>query len=134
MAYATLMEFDVDLDTHIKLGEAVGDAPIKGLILHAGGPSERGVHSLDVWERKEDSERFFAERMVPALQAAGHRGRAAAELPGVRAAARVAGIASVLRTPQGCLAEADDLPPSDRSTDRVTRVTVGERTSPQPTR
>ena len=68
MAYATLMEFDVDLDTHIKLGEAVGDAPIKGLILHAAGPSERGVHSLDVWETKEDSERFFADRMAPALQ------------------------------------------------------------------
>ena len=68
MAYTTLMEFDVDLDTHIKLGEVLGDAPIHGLILHAGGPSARGVHSLDVWESKEDSERFFAERMMPALQ------------------------------------------------------------------
>ena len=71
MAYATLMEFDVDLDTHIKIGEAVGDAPIKGLIVHAGGPSERGVHSLDVWETKEDSQRFFAERMMPALKRLG---------------------------------------------------------------
>jgi hypothetical protein len=71
MAYAVLMEFDVDLDTHIKIGEAVGDAPIKGLILHAGGPSDRGVHSLDVWETKQDSESFFAERMMPALQQLG---------------------------------------------------------------
>jgi len=71
MAYATLTEFDVDMDTHIKIGEAVGDTPIKGLILHAGGPSERGVHSLDVWESKEDSERFFAERMAPALEQMG---------------------------------------------------------------
>lgn len=68
MVYATVMEFDVDLDTHIRIGEAVGDAPIKGLILHAGGASERGVHSVDVWESKEDSDRFFAERMAPALQ------------------------------------------------------------------
>jgi len=74
MAYATLMEFDVDLDTHIKLAGAVGDAPVQGLILHAGGPSERGVHSLDVWETKEDSERFFAERMTPALQQLGVEG------------------------------------------------------------
>lgn len=74
MAYVTLMEFDVDLDTHIKLGEAVGDAPVKGLILHGGGSSERGVHSLDVWEGKEDSERFFAERMMPALQELGIEG------------------------------------------------------------
>lgn len=71
MAYAVLMEFDVDLDTHIKIGEAVGDAPVKGLIVHAGGPSERGVHSLDVWESKEHSERFFTERMLPALQKLG---------------------------------------------------------------
>jgi hypothetical protein len=74
MAYAVLMEFNVDLDTHIKIGEAVGDAPAKGLILHAGGPSERGVYSLDVWESKEDSEQFFAERMVPALQHLGIKG------------------------------------------------------------
>lgn len=74
MAYVTLMEFDVDLETHIKIGEAVGDAPIQGLILHAGGPSERGVHSLDVWEAKEDSERFFVERMMPALQQLGIEG------------------------------------------------------------
>jgi hypothetical protein len=74
MAYATLMEFDVDLDTHIKIGEAIADASVKGLILHAGGPSERGVHSLDVWESKEDSERFFAEHMVPALKRLGLEG------------------------------------------------------------
>ncbi len=76
MAYAVLMEFDVDLDTHRKIGEALGEAPVKGLILHAGGPSERGVHSLDVWESKEDSERFFVERMVPALRQLGLEGGA----------------------------------------------------------
>ena len=74
MAYATLMEFDVDLDTHIKIGEAVGEAPINGLIVHAGGSSERGVHSLDVWESKEDAERFYTERMAPALKQMGLEG------------------------------------------------------------
>ena len=74
MAYAVVMEFDVDLDTHLKIGEAVGDAPVKGLILHAAGPSERGVHSLAVWERKEDYKRFFSERMLPALQQLGNPG------------------------------------------------------------
>ncbi len=74
MAYVTLMEFDVDLDTHIKIGEAVGDEPIKGLIVHTGGSSERGVNSLDVWETKEDSVTFFNERMIPALQSLGLEG------------------------------------------------------------
>ena len=55
-------------------GETVGDAPIKGLIVHAGGSSERGVHSLEVWESKEDSERFYTERMVPALKHLGLEG------------------------------------------------------------
>jgi hypothetical protein len=68
------MEFDVDLDTHIKLSEAVGDEPVKGLILHAGGPSGNGVHSLDVWETKEDSQRFFNDRMAPALHQLGIEG------------------------------------------------------------
>lgn len=71
MVYVVLMEFDVDLDTHKKIGEAVGDEPIKGMVLHAGGPSERGVYSLDVWETKEDSQRFFGERLAPAMQRAG---------------------------------------------------------------
>lgn len=71
MAYATVMEFDVDLDTHIKIGDAVGPEPIRGLILHAGGSSPNGVYSLDVWETKEDSGRFFSDRMAPALEQLG---------------------------------------------------------------
>lgn len=71
MAYATVMEFDVDLDTHIKIGDAVGPEPIKGLILHAGGSSPNGVYSLDVWETREDSGRFFTDRMMPALEQMG---------------------------------------------------------------
>ncbi|MGA9102134.1 hypothetical protein [Aeromicrobium sp.] len=74
MVYATLIEFDVDLDTHLEIGEAVGDAPVKGLIFHGGGPSERGVYSLDVWESKEDSERFYVERTMPALKQLGIEG------------------------------------------------------------
>ena len=74
MAYATLTEYDVDLDTHIAMGKAVGDAPVQGLILHMAGSSERGVHSLDVWESREDSERFWTDLMVPALQQMGIKG------------------------------------------------------------
>jgi hypothetical protein len=74
MAYAVMMEFDVDLETHKKLGEAIGDEPVKGMIIHAAGTSPSGVYSLDVWETKEDSERFFAERMLPALQNLGIEG------------------------------------------------------------
>ena len=67
MGYATVMEFDVDLDTHRKIVEAVGDEPIKGLIVHAAGTCEAGVRSIDVWESKDHSDTFFAERLMPAM-------------------------------------------------------------------
>ena len=68
MAYATVMEFDVDLETHKRIVEAAGDEPVKGLIVHAAGSSEGGILSIDVWETKEDSERFFTERLTPAME------------------------------------------------------------------
>jgi len=71
MAYGTIMEFDVDIETHRKIIEAVGDDPIDGLIVHAAGPSEAGVRSIDVWESKELSERFFGERLMPAMATLG---------------------------------------------------------------
>ena len=74
MAYALIMEFDVDLDTHIRIGEAVGDEPIEGLIVHAGGPTDRGVYSLDVWESKDAADRFISERLMPAVEAMGLAG------------------------------------------------------------
>lgn len=69
MAYVSVAEFDVDIDTHRKIIEAVGDDPIRGLIVHVAGPCEAGVRSVDVWESKELSDRFFAERLMPAMAA-----------------------------------------------------------------
>ena len=74
MAYAVMMEFDVDLEGHKRITEAVGEESPKGMIVHAAGTSPNGVYSLDVWESKEDSERFFAERLMPAMQKLGIQG------------------------------------------------------------
>lgn len=67
MAYGTIMEFDVDLDTHRAIIKAAGDEPVQGLIVHAAAPSGAGVRCIDMWETKADSDRFFAERLMPAL-------------------------------------------------------------------
>lgn len=69
MAYASVAEFDVDIDTHRKIVEAIGDDPIPGLIVHVAGSCEAGVRSVDVWETKEASDRFFEERLMPAMTA-----------------------------------------------------------------
>ena len=74
MAYATVMEFDVDLDTHRKIIETVGDEHPKGLIVHAAGTSAGGIHSVDVWESKDDADRYFAERIMPAMERMGLTG------------------------------------------------------------
>lgn len=68
MAYATVMEFDVDLDTHLRIIAAAGDEAVKGLVVHAAGPTEGGILSIDVWDTKEDANRFFAERLLPAME------------------------------------------------------------------
>lgn len=67
MTYATFMVWDADWEMHLRIDKAVGDAPVDGLLVHASGPSESGTTSLDVWESKEHSTRFFHERIVPAL-------------------------------------------------------------------
>jgi hypothetical protein len=71
MAYAVIMEFDADWATHLEIDEAVGDAPIEGLMVHAAGPSDAGTRTVDIWASREDSERFFSERIYPALETLG---------------------------------------------------------------
>ena len=68
------MEFDVDLETHLKIMEATKDEPTTGLIVHAAGPAAAGVVSLDLWESKEDADRYFAQQLMPALQRLGIEG------------------------------------------------------------
>ena len=41
------------------------------LLVHAAGPREGGFILVDVWESPEALDRFVAQRLRPALQAAG---------------------------------------------------------------
>ncbi len=48
------------------------DGKPAGGILHVAGPSPGGGwRVIEVWESKEDADRFFQERLGPAFQAAG---------------------------------------------------------------
>jgi hypothetical protein len=42
------------------------EAP-EGLILHSAGQGEQGFYVYDVWESREDFERFMEERLGPAM-------------------------------------------------------------------
>lgn len=67
MGYASVMDFDVDLETHRRIMDAVGEEPVAGLIVHAAGSTDAGIRSIDVWESKEHSNSFFTERLMPAM-------------------------------------------------------------------
>jgi len=49
-----------------------GDLP-EGLIFHAAGPIEDGWGVIDFWESREHFDRFFQNRIGPAIQELGDR-------------------------------------------------------------
>lgn len=46
------------------------EAP-EGLIMHSAGPTEDGWYVYDIWESKGHVDRFFQERLMPAMQELG---------------------------------------------------------------
>ena len=50
--------------------EQIGDDPIEGLIVHTAGfdKEARVFRIMDVWESREQAERFIAERVQPMME------------------------------------------------------------------
>ncbi len=65
------------------LGEAIKKAP--GFILHSARPSEEGWRVIELWESKDDANRFFAEHVAPNLP------------PGIRPKRKVEEVHSLVR-------------------------------------
>jgi hypothetical protein len=76
MAIALVMEFtggaqeqyDKVMDT---LGLKGPETWPRGIILHVAGPTTRGWEVVDVWESREQFDRFVTERLARATQEAG---------------------------------------------------------------
>jgi hypothetical protein len=45
----------------------------EGVIFHAAGPAEGGFSVIDFWESREQFDRFFADRIAPAIEALGDK-------------------------------------------------------------
>lgn len=76
MAYAFVqtlhgMEDDDYAAIRAAIGEALGDAPPAGLLLHVAGPVASGYRYLDVWESEAAWQRFHDDVVHPALARAG---------------------------------------------------------------
>ena len=52
-----------------------GQSPA-GLIVHTAGQSDQGWYIYDVWESKEDFQRFVEAQLAPAIEATGAGGGA----------------------------------------------------------
>ena len=53
--------------------EQLGSQPADGLVSEAAGCSEAGLHVITLWDSKADHERFVAQHLLPAFEAAGLR-------------------------------------------------------------
>lgn len=50
--------------------ESAGDWPVKGLLVHIAGQSEKGFRVVDVWE-SETAFRQFGEKLMPIMKEIG---------------------------------------------------------------
>jgi hypothetical protein len=67
-AGGTQEQYDRVMD---KLGMKGTENWPQGIILHLAGPTEKGWEVVDVWESRQDFDRFLAERLGRAVLEAG---------------------------------------------------------------
>jgi hypothetical protein len=53
--------------------ESAADWPVKGVLVHAAGQTDKGFRVVDVWE-SEDAFRQFGEKLMPILKEIGIEG------------------------------------------------------------
>jgi hypothetical protein len=71
VAYAYVQDVAASWEHYERVtGALVEPAPI-GLIAHVAGPTDDGVRIIEIWDTREDFERFRSERLAPAITALG---------------------------------------------------------------
>lgn len=68
MTYAFTQDVPIDATFYSRIVEGVGDVPPAGLVVHlAIERAEGGLRYIDVWESRDDCERFVEERLHPVV-------------------------------------------------------------------
>ena len=79
MAYACQYDVPADEQFYRRVMAEIGDEQPKGLVAHLVVKRDQGLRHIEVWDSKDDWERFRTERVDPALDrvfaAAGFAGR-----------------------------------------------------------
>lgn len=60
MTYAVIRDIPASWERYAPFGEALADPVPAGLVLHVAGPTDEGFRLVDVWETRDDWERFRA--------------------------------------------------------------------------
>lgn len=67
MTYAFHMDVPINMDIYKRIRAELGEETPQGLIVHVVFQREQGLRYLEVWESKEDWDRFEEERLHPAV-------------------------------------------------------------------
>ncbi len=68
MTYAFTQDVPIDADFYGRIIEGVGEEPPVGLVVHLViDRPEGGLRYIDVWETKDDWDRFVDERLHPVV-------------------------------------------------------------------
>jgi len=68
MPYAFTQDVPIDAAFYERIRTALGDVPPEGLLVHlATERAEGGLCYIDVWESREDWERFVEDRLHPVV-------------------------------------------------------------------
>jgi hypothetical protein len=65
--WAFVSDVPISREQYDKLDTELGSHNPDGLIVHAAGESGSGIRIIDVWESKQQFERFQSERLGPAM-------------------------------------------------------------------
>ena len=72
MTYGTMVTVAAPIEAyealHAEILRAQGDVPAQGLLVHFARTTAGGFQVVEVWETKEDSDRFDAEVVQPVVQ------------------------------------------------------------------
>ncbi|MGL6280733.1 MAG: hypothetical protein ACRC50_14405 [Gaiella sp.] len=64
MAYATVRDIPASWDRYTAVSDTLADPVPPGLLLHVAGPTDEGFRVIEIWESREDFERFQTTRPV----------------------------------------------------------------------
>ena len=69
--WAFVSDVPISREKYDKLDQELGSDKPEGLIVHAAGESGSGIRIIDVWESKQQFERFQSERLGTAMRKVG---------------------------------------------------------------